>query len=79
MKAVINFGWGTELVIDADKALKVLESLQGAEKWKEKWHIETSSTTFHVFTEDKHEPVTLKLLPDALYKMAKLAGKPEEK
>jgi len=79
MKAVITFGWGSEMVIDADKAVRVLELLQGAEQYKEKWHNETSSATFHVFAKDKQEPMTIKILPDALYKMAKLAGKPEEK
>ena len=79
MKAVITFGWGSDMVVDADKAVRVLELLQGAEHYTEQWHDETRSTTFHVFAKGKQEPVTIKILPDALYKMAKLAGKPEEK
>ena len=73
-KVVIEMGWSKSFVLDSDRALTLLEILKDAEVFEEKY----STKTVHVY-ENADRSLTMRLLPDAIYRMAKLAGKPEEK
>jgi hypothetical protein len=74
-KVIVSIGWGSEYVMDADKALTLLDLLKDAEKYQDKYN--KDGNTFHIFPQDK-EIATLKVLSNNMYSMAKLAGKPEE-
>ena len=74
-KVIVSIGWGSEFVMDADKALTLLDLLKDAEKYQDKYN--KNGNTFHIFPQDK-ELATLKVLSTNMYNLAKLAGKPEE-
>ena len=79
MKAIVQIGY-REYVMEAEKALTLLGLLEGAERYEEKYRGNGQSTTYHVYNdEDTERYKTLKLIDDKAYKLAKLAGKPEEK
>ena len=74
-KCVIDFGH-SNFVLDADKALRLMELMAGAEVYQSRWaREEDGGTTKHIFDADR--VCSLELLADAKYKMYKLAGKPE--
>lgn len=77
MKAVLNLGW-KNYIMDPDKAVAVLQMLEGAEIYEETWHHESKNKTHHVYEQEAGSQ-TLNLIPDSLYRMAKLAGKPDGK
>ena len=74
-KVIVSIGWNNEFVMDADKALTLLDLLKDAEKYQDKYG--KNGNTFHIFPQDK-EVATLKVLSTNMYNLAKLAGKPEE-
>jgi hypothetical protein len=75
-KVVISFGYKS-YVVDGDKALQIMELLQGAEQYEYKYRAASEGgTTHHVFESDL-TMVDIKFLPNELYQMYKLAGKPE--
>jgi hypothetical protein len=74
-KVIVSIGWNNEFVMDADKALTLLDLLKDAEKYQDKYG--KNGNTFHIFPQDK-ELATLKVLSTNMYNLAKLAGKPEE-
>lgn len=75
-KVVISFGYKS-YVVDGDKALQIMELLQGAEQYEYKYRAASEGgTTHHVFDSDL-TMVDIKFLPNELYQMYKLAGKPE--
>ena len=81
-KCVVTIGY-KNFVLDADKALKVVEMLGDAEVYEEKWHSETKENTFHIYTNEGHATsegirMELKMLSNGFYQMAKLAGKPKK-
>ena len=49
------------------------------QKYQEKSPTLNAYYTHHIWSEPKNEPHNLTLIPDELYRLAKLAGKPEEK
>lgn len=74
MKATISIGYRT-YVMDAEKAITLLEMLSDAEVYESKWDGKT--TAYYVYPQDNNDHIReLRILPDALYRMAKLAGKP---
>ena len=77
-KAIVRVGY-TSYVIDTQKALTLLELLADAELYEEDWKPkEKGGTTFHIYPQQTHESIRdFKVLPTALYHMAKMAGKPE--
>ena len=80
-KLVVSFSSFHGYVLDADKALAVMEMLRGAERYKSKFKYENgnSTTTEHVWPADGGEAlVEFKYLTDAQYALAKVAGKPED-
>lgn len=78
---VLDFGWNTKFVMKSADALKIVEILEKAEQYEEKWRKnEDGGTTYHVWPiEDPSKLPSMKIVSEALYQMAKLAGKPEEK
>jgi hypothetical protein len=78
MKAIIKMGY-KDYVMDADKALTLLGALDGAEVYESKYDHPTKTTSYFVYAQDNGDNIReMKLLPDALYKLAKLAGKPNK-
>ena len=77
MKVVINLGY-KDYVLDAADAVTVLQLLENAELYQEKWQpMDQGGTLYYVYPQTP-EASTLKVLTDSLYEMAKLAGKPEK-
>jgi len=69
-------------VLPAAQALQLVRLVSKAEIYEDKYHPELKGDhndkyTHHVYANDK--TFGMKLMPDAFYKMAKLAGKPEKK
>lgn len=77
-KALVQLGYGS-FVMDAQAALKLAELLADAEVYEEKWRkADDGGTTHHVYPQDDSESMrTIKIMPNALYQIAKMAGKPE--
>lgn len=76
MKAIVKMGY-KDYVIDADKALTMLAMLESAEMYETKWDGKT--TAHYVYPQDSGEHIKeMRLIPDALYRLAKLAGKPNK-
>ena len=78
---VLDFGWNTKFVMKSADALKIVEILEKADQYEEKWRKpEDGGTTYHVWPiDDVSKLPSMKIVSEALYQMAKLAGKPEEK
>ena len=74
-KCVIDFGH-SNFVLDADKAVKLMELLSDAEVFQRRWRaMEDGGSTKHVYAAER--VCTAELLSEANYRMYKLAGKPE--
>jgi len=70
---VVSLTYG-EFVMDTKDAVALMQILEKAEKYTQKWRSE--GTTHHVYPSE--ESFNAKLLSADMYRMAKLAGKPEE-
>jgi hypothetical protein len=78
-KVIVNMGWNKEFVMDADKALTLLDLLKDAEMYSEQYRsAELGGSTFHIFPQEKFL-CDMRVLSGSFYNLAKLAGKPEEK
>lgn len=78
-KAVITIGY-TKYVVSISDAVKLAEILGDAERYSETWRTaEAGGTSYNIWEADTHEEYSVKVIPDALYRMYKLAGKPEVK
>jgi hypothetical protein len=76
-KAVISFGY-VSYVMDAERAITLLGLLESAEMYEGLWKPEASGgMTHHIYPQDNTKVVPMQLMPDNLYRLAKLAGKPE--
>jgi hypothetical protein len=63
--------------MDVEKAVKLLELLDGAEMFESKWN--GSQTAYYAYSQDNNDCIReMKIIPDAIYRIAKLAGKPEK-
>jgi hypothetical protein len=80
-KSVIRVGY-KEYVLDTNRAVQLLALLEDAELYEKCWcktGDNSGAYTHHVYTEDKERDlVELRLMPKALYQVARLAGKPEK-
>ena len=75
-KAILNIGY-MKYVMDVDKAIRIMDMLGGVEEYEEKWRKpEEGGTTYHVYNASI-DRLRVTIMPDALYRMAKMAGKPE--
>ena len=77
-KVIVEFGYDKAYVMEADKALTLLDLLKDAEVYKETWRgADKGGNTFHIYPQEK-ELCSMKVLSNNMYSLAKLAGKPEE-
>lgn len=77
-KVILKIGYD-RFVMDADKAVAVLDLLSEAETYEEKWRSkEDGGSTFHVYDNKVLEEATMQIMPLSRYRMAKLAGKPTD-
>lgn len=80
MKAKLNIGYKS-WVLDHDKAIQILTMLDEAECYDSQYHKDMgdgkgSCTTHYIYPQDGVTTHNLELIPDKLYAMWKLAGKP---
>jgi hypothetical protein len=75
-KAIVRVGY-TDYVMDIKDAVAVGEVLAKAERYEHKYRTGDSSATYHIFDNTDTELMTVRLISDDFYRMAKLAGKPE--
>jgi hypothetical protein len=82
-KAIISVGY-KDYVVDAEVALTIAKALSNAELYERKLKPEGSrmkgedSYLYYVYDQGiTRTDFTIHYLPDSLYRMAKLAGKPE--
>ena len=74
---IVEIGYNKKYVLSPKNAVLLAEILNGAEMYEDKYLGSGSGYSYHVYPQDAAE-ITLKLLPDSLYRMYKLAGKPEK-
>ena len=74
MPMVLSLGYG-DIVLPTKDAVTLMEILEKAERYRQKYNSGNPST-YHIWPQDVE--YTAKLISDDLYRMAKLAGKPEE-
>ena len=82
-KATLRVGY-TDYVMDLSDAVAVMEALGKAENYKTliNYDARPSTTSYHIWSQEvdsHHDRVSLQLLPDEVYRVAKIAGKPVEK
>lgn len=73
---VMKLPWDAHYVLSVKDAVTVAEILQKAEVWKEEY-MNGGSNTYHAYPAESK--IAMELISDDLYRMAKLAGKPEKK
>ena len=81
---VVDIGY-KKLVMTKEAAMLLVECLESAELYEEKWWSDDvrkeramdSSYTYHVYPNEAS--FGMKIISDTHYRMAKLAGKPQEK
>lgn len=80
---VVDLGY-RKVVLTKEKAFTLIECLEGADVYEEKYWPEakrkekgiTSEYTYHVYPNEAS--FSMRILGDTQYQMAKLAGKPQE-
>ena len=82
-KCVTTIGYD-KYVLETKEAIALFEILSKAERYETKYHNaendKPSFYTYHVWEQSVEESrVSLILLGEGMYRLAKLAGKPEEK
>jgi len=78
---VIDLGY-RKVALTKEKAMQLMECLEGAEIYEEKYWSEdkrkelgmTETYTYHVYPNDNN--FSMQIVSDSKYQMAKLAGKP---
>jgi len=78
LKAIVKINY-KEYIMDTKDALHILDLLSKAERYETKYDHENKTKTYHVYdvlAEDETEH--LEVIHDNLYRMAKLAGRPEK-
>lgn len=77
---VVEFGWSSKFIMKTSDAMKLVEILEKADRYDEKWQKEEDGgTTYHVWPTEPSDMPSLKVVGESTYQMAKLAGKPEKK
>lgn len=80
-KALIRVGYN-DYVMDISDAVTLMEIMSKAENYKAKHDYNAKPTTaaYYVWEQEptSRDSVTITLMPDAVYRVAKLAGKPQE-
>lgn len=80
--AYITLGYDA-YVMPLHRAVRIAEWLAQAERYESKYHTGSSSsgsrTTYHVYPQDSTATLTVTLMGQAMYQIAKMAGKPDDK
>ena len=74
MPMVVSLGYG-DIVLPTKDAVTLMEILEKAERYRMKYHSGNPST-YHIWPQDVDYQA--KLITEDVYRMAKLAGKPED-
>jgi hypothetical protein len=79
-KAIIRYGYDN-YIVEAEDALRIHEILAKAEHYHRNYRsTQDGGTSYHVWEQDMNSEMRdITLMPDGLYRMAKLAGKPADK
>lgn len=79
-KAIIRYGYDS-YVVEAEDALTIHNILAKAEHYHRKYRsTDDGGTSYYVWEQDtSSEMRDITMMPDGLYRMAKLAGKPDDK
>lgn len=72
---VLKLGWDTQVLLSIKDAVTVAEILSKAHVWEEKYN-SGSGTAYFAYPCEKD--FTMKLVPDSIADMARMAGKPEK-
>jgi hypothetical protein len=79
-KAVLRVGYN-EYILDIGDAVTVMEIMAKAENYKCKhdYTAKPNTTAYYIWEQEatNRESIGISLMPDAVYRVAKLAGKPE--
>jgi hypothetical protein len=73
---VLKLGWSSEFLLSTKDAVTVAEILSKSLMWEEKYVSESSSTAYFAYPSERE--FTMKIVPDAIADMARMAGKPEK-
>ena len=73
---VLKLGWSSEFLLSAKDAVTVAEILSKAHAWEERYQSESSTTAYFAYPSEQH--FTMKIVPDEVANMARMAGKPEK-
>jgi hypothetical protein len=79
-KAIVRIGYN-DYVVDVSDAVKIMEIMSKAQHYKIKRDYGTTptSSSYHVWDQEMDaDSINVQLLPDAVYRVAKLAGKPKD-
>lgn len=74
---VLKLGWDTQVLLSVKDAVTVAEILSKAHVWEEKYIGETSSNAYFAYPSERD--FTMKIVPDEVANMARMAGKPDKK
>ena len=74
---VLKLGWDSTFALSVKDAVAIAEILSKAYAWKEEYTPGGKDNTFHAYPNESK--ITMELISDDLFNMAKLAGKPEKK
>jgi len=81
-KALIRVGYN-EYVMDISDAVTVMEIILKAENYRANTNYNTapSTTTYYIWGQEEKQAdnISVQLLPETRYRVAKLAGRPEDK
>ena len=79
-KAIVNFGY-SDYIVDAEDALTLYNILAKAERYKRDYRSKDEGGPLHyVWEQDNEDEMrNFTIMSDSLYRMAKLAGKPQNK
>ena len=76
-RCVIAIGY-KNYIVNTEQAIRLADMLSTAELFEEKYQ-SGHANTFHVWEQDEAGKFNITILPDSVYRIGKLAGKPEEK
>lgn len=74
MPMVVSIGYG-DIVLPTEDAVQLLKILEKGERFRMKYN-SSNPTTYHIWANDTE--YAARLIGEDLYRMAKLAGKPED-
>ena len=73
---VLKLGWDLQVLLSIKDAVTVAEILSKAHTWDEKYISESSTTAYFAYPIEKD--FSMKIVPDSVADMARMAGKPEK-